>query len=291
MASAPTEPAMKKPSRLAWLRPPRGGPGGTMSLTDHLRELRYRVTVAALAIALGAVACIFFYRELIEVIMAPYYSAVAELKATRPDAQTLIVNDGVVAPFTLAVIACMAGGIALTSPIWLYQLWAFVAPGLVSKEKKYAFGFLGAAVPLFLGGSALGYFVWPKGISVLLSFTPEDMNIVNLLEMSSFLGMELKVVLVFGLSFLLPVVLVGLNLAGVVRGYQLKRVRKFVLFGSVVFAAIATPSTDPFSMLALAVPLSVMFFIAEIICRVWDGRRGITEETAAEFAVDLEDGK
>lgn len=289
MATAPTETATKR--RLAWLRPPEGGPGGTMSLTDHLRELRYRVTVATLAVVVGSVICIFYYRELIGVIMAPYYAAVDSLKDSRPDAQTMIVNDGVVSPFTLAVIACIAGGIVLSSPVWLYQLWAFVAPGLVAKEKKYALGFLGAALPLFLGGAALGYFVWPKGIAVLLSFTPQDMDIVNLLDMSSFLSMELKVILVFGLSFLLPVVLVGLNLAGVVRGYQLKRARRFVLFGSVVFAAIATPSTDPFSMLALAVPLSVMFFIAELICRAWDRKRGISEETAAEFAVDLDDGK
>ena len=262
-----------------------------MSLTDHLRELRYRVTVSALAITVAALSCILFYTELIAIIMAPYYSAVDELKKLRPDAQTMIVNDGVVSPFTLAVIACVAGGIVLSSPVWLYQVWGFVAPGLVSKEKKYALGFVGAALPLFLSGAALGYFVWPKGITVLLSFTPQDMDIVNLLEMSSFLAMELKVILVFGLSFLLPVVLVGLNMAGVVRGYQLRQARKFVMFGSVVFAAIATPSTDPFSMLALAVPLSVMFLIAEMICRVWDRKRGISEETAGEFAVDLDDGK
>lgn len=290
MSAAPTEPATK-PRRLAWLRPPDGGPGGTMSLTDHLRELRYRVTVSALAITVAALSCILFYTELIAIIMAPYYSAVDELKKLRPDAQTMIVNDGVVSPFTLAVIACVAGGIVLSSPVWLYQVWGFVAPGLVSKEKKYALGFVGAALPLFLSGAALGYFVWPKGITVLLSFTPQDMDIVNLLEMSSFLAMELKVILVFGLSFLLPVVLVGLNMAGVVRGYQLRQARKFVMFGSVVFAAIATPSTDPFSMLALAVPLSVMFLIAEMICRVWDRKRGISEETAGEFAVDLDDGK
>lgn len=290
MSAAPTEP-VAKPGRFSWLRPPQGGPDGTMSLTDHLRELRYRVTIASFAIALASIACIFFYRELIEVIMAPYYAAVEELKQSRPDAQTLIVNDGVVSPFTLAVIACVSGGIVLSSPVWLYQVWAFIAPGLLAKEKRYALAFIGAAVPLFFAGATLGYLVWPKGISVLLSFTPEDMDIVNLLEMSSFLGMELKVILVFGISFLLPVVLVALNMAGVVRGYQLKRARKFVLFGSVVFAAIATPSTDPFSMLALAVPLSVMFFIAELICRSWDRKRGITEETAAEFAVDLDDGK
>ena len=160
-----------------------------MSLTDHLRELRYRVTVASFAIVVGSVACIFFYRELIGIIMGPYYSAVAELERIRPDAETMIVNDGVVSPFTLAVIACVSGGIVLSSPVWLYQLWAFVAPGLVAQEKKYALGFIGAALPLFLGGAALGYFVWPEGLTVLLRFTLPDMDLVNLLAMSSFLSM------------------------------------------------------------------------------------------------------
>ena len=256
---------------------------------DHLRELRYRLMVAVGGIVLGALACIIFYNELVAFIMAPYNRAKTLLIERGND--IMVANAGVEGAFTLAVIACVVGGVVISSPIWLWQVWAFVAPGLVAKEKKYAVAFIAVALPLFLSGCALGYYVWPKGIEVLLSFTPKDQDITNFLEMSKFLGMEIKIILVFGLSFLLPVVVVGLNMAGVVRGYQLKAARKLVIFGSVVFAAIATPTTDPFSLLALALPVTVMFLIAEFICRVWDKKRGITEETAKEFAIDLDDGK
>ena len=168
---------------------------------------------------------------------------------------------------------------------------ASIAPALLAKEKKYSLIFVAVSLPLFFAGCALGYWVWPKGIEVLLSFTPQYLNITNIVDVANFLSIEIKVVLVFGLSFLLPVVVVGLNMAGVVRGYQLRKARKFVIFGSVVLSAVATPTTDPFSMLALAVPITVMFLVAEVICLIWDKKRGITEETAAEFAIDLEDGK
>ncbi|AQP44754.1 twin-arginine translocase subunit TatC [Tessaracoccus flavus] len=290
MTTASTEPTTKR-RRLEWLRPPQGGPGGTMSLYDHLRELRYRVTIAAGAIFLSAIFSILFYRQLVSIIMAPWMRARTALEAARPDANLMVVNNGVTSSFTFAVVLCLVAGVMLSVPVWLYQLWAFVAPGLVAKEKKYALAFIGAATPLFLAGCALGYYVWPKGIEVLLSFTPQDMGITNMQDMAEFLSMEIKIILVFGLSFILPVIVVALNMAGVVRGYMLKRWRKGVIFGSVVLAAVATPTTDPFSMLALAVPVSGMFLIAEVICRVWDKKRGIDEQFVAEFAIDLDDGK
>lgn len=289
MSAATTEPA--KEGRFAWLRPPKGGPGGTMSIWDHLRELRYRVTISAFAVVVAGLASIFFYRTLVGIVMAPWLSAQSALKAARPDANLMVVNNGVTSSFTFAVVLCVVAGILMATPVWVYQLWAFIAPGLLAKEKKYALAFIGAATPLFLAGCALGYYVWPKGIQVLLSFTPADMGITNLQDMAAFLKMEIQIILVFGLSFLLPVVVVALNQFGLVRGYQLKRWRKGVIFGSVVLAAVATPTTDPFSMLALAVPVTSMFIIAEYICRIRDKRRGISEETAAEFAVDLEDGQ
>ncbi|MFD0865293.1 twin-arginine translocase subunit TatC [Tessaracoccus lubricantis] len=289
MAAAPAEPATE--GRFAWLRPPKGGPGGTMSIWDHLRELRYRVTISAIAIVLGALVSIIFYRWLVDLIMAPWNRARTALVEARPGASLMVVNNGVTSSFTFAVVLCVVAGLILSTPIWVYQLWAFVAPGLLVKEKKYAMGFIGAATPLFLAGCALGYYIWPKGIEVLLSFTPQDMGITNMQDMAEFLKMEIQIILVFGLSFLLPVVVVALNMAGVIRGYQLKRARKFVVFGSVVLAAVATPTTDPFSMLSLAVPVSGMFMLAELICRISDKRKGITEETAAEYAIDLDDGK
>ncbi|GAA4903000.1 twin-arginine translocase subunit TatC [Tessaracoccus lubricantis] len=262
-----------------------------MSIWDHLRELRYRVTISAIAIVLGALVSIIFYRWLVDLIMAPWNRARTALVEARPGASLMVVNNGVTSSFTFAVVLCVVAGLILSTPIWVYQLWAFVAPGLLVKEKKYAMGFIGAATPLFLAGCALGYYIWPKGIEVLLSFTPQDMGITNMQDMAEFLKMEIQIILVFGLSFLLPVVVVALNMAGVIRGYQLKRARKFVVFGSVVLAAVATPTTDPFSMLSLAVPVSGMFMLAELICRISDKRKGITEETAAEYAIDLDDGK
>lgn len=289
MTATATEPDAK-PRRFGWLRPPKPSEDGSMALVDHLREVRYRLMISVTAIVIVGIGSIFFYRELINFILQPYFQARAALMAANPGAETLIVNDGVVKPLTLAVIACAMAGIVVSCPVWMYQLWAFVAPGLVAKEKKYALGFLGAAIPLFLLGCSVGYFVWPKGIAVMLGFTPQGLDIVNLLEMSSFLALEIKIILVFGVSFLLPVILVALNLAGVVKGHQLVKSRKFVIFGTFVFAAVATPSTDPFSMLALSVPMTVLYMIAEAICLILDKRKGITEESVTEWSIDVNDG-
>jgi sec-independent protein translocase protein TatC len=256
---------------------------------DHLRELRYRVTVAASAIILGAIVSAFFYNQIVAFVLAPWARAKSAL--TAADADLMIANNGVTQAFTVAVLLCLVAGIFFAAPVWLWQVWAFVAPGLLAKEKKYSLVFVAVSLPLFFAGCALGYYVWPKGIEVLLSFTPSNMGITNILDVANFLSLEIKVVLVFGLSFLLPVVVVGLNMAGVVRGYQLKKARKMVIFGSVVLSAVATPTTDPFSMLALAVPITLMFLIAEVICRTWDKKRGISEQAVEEFAIDLEDGK
>lgn len=290
MATTAAEPDAK-PRRLGWLRPPKPSEDGSMALVDHLREVRYRLMISTAAIVVTALGAIFFYRELIEFVMYPYNAAVDSLQAANPGAVTMVVNNGVVSPLTLGVIACAMAGVLISSPIWMYQLWAFVAPGLVAKEKKYALGFIGAAVPLFILGCAVGYFVWPKGIAVMLGFTPRDMGIVNMLDMSSFLAMEIKIILVFGVSFLLPVVLVALNLAGVVRGQQLVKSRKFVIFGTFIFAAVATPSTDPISMLALSLPMTVLYMVAEAICLTLDKRRGITAESVTEWSIDVNDGK
>ena len=280
-----------KPRRLGWLRPPKMDHDGSMALMDHLREVRYRVTISAIAVVVTSIAASFFYRDLIGIVMRPYYSARAAVLAANPEAQLMVTNDGVIAPFTLAVIACVLAGLVAACPIWLYQVWAFIAPGLIAKEKKYALGFLGAAIPLFVMGCLLGYWIWPKGITVMLGFTPRGMEIVNMLEMTRFLAMEIRIILIFGLSFLLPVIIVALNLAGVVKSYHLARARRFVIFGSFVFAAIANPSTDPFTMLALAVPMSALYYVAELIARSVDKKRGTTAEVAAEFNIDVDDGR
>lgn len=276
--------------RFDWLKPPKGGPGGTMSLIDHLRELRYRVTISVVAIVVVSIACAFFYRTLMTFITNPYNQAKdAVMAATEGSATIELTNIGAVSPFTLAVVACVLAGVVISSPIWLYQIWAFFAPALLKQEKKYVLAFVGAATPLFLLGCWVGYIVWPRGVALMLSFTPPDMDIVNLLEIVDFLQKQIMIMLVFGVSFVLPVLLVMLCLAGVVHGFQLGRYRKFVVLGSTVFAAVVTPTVDPFSMLALVLPMTVLFMVAEVICRIIDRKRGITEASYAEFNPELDD--
>ena len=132
MSAATTEPA--KEGRFAWLRPPKGGPGGTMSIWDHLRELRYRVTISAFAVVVAGLASIFFYRTLVGIVMAPWLSAQSALKAARPDANLMVVNNGVTSSFTFAVVLCVVAGILMATPVWVYQLWAFIAPGLLAVQ-------------------------------------------------------------------------------------------------------------------------------------------------------------
>lgn len=290
--SSDTSRAEAKPRRSSWFRPPKKeSPDGSMSLGDHLREIRYRVTISALALVLAAIGCAFFYQPLVEFIMYPYLVARDDVTAANSEAMLQLANTGVTGPFTLGVVILIICGLIITIPVWLYQIWAFVAPGLLAKEKKYVMAFLGAGIPLFLLGCAMGYWIWPKGIAVMLSFTPTGLGVMNYQDMSEFVSLELKVILIFGASFLLPVIVVALNLFGVVRGYQLKKWRKGVFFASFVLAAVATPSTDPFTMLCMAIPVTLLFYIAELICRLLDRRKGIVESDEAQFKIDVDDGK
>jgi twin arginine-targeting protein translocase tatC len=262
-----------------------------MSLGDHLREIRYRITVSVLALVLAAVGCAFFYQPLVLFIMEPYNVARTDVKAANPEANLQLANTGVTGPFTLGVVILIVCGLIITIPVWLYQIWAFVAPGLLAKEKKYVLYFMAAGIPLFLAGCAMGYWVWPKGIAVMLSFTPQDLGIMNYQDMAEFVTLELKIILIFGASFLLPVIVVALNLFNVVRGHQLKKWRKGVFFGSFVLAAIATPSTDPFTMLCMAIPMTLLFYLSELICRGLDKRKGVVAAEEEKFNIDVDDGK
>ena len=256
---------------LKWLRPPPASPDGSMTLYEHLRELRYRLIVASLAILVGMIVCGFFYSELLAILRHPYDVGIAQLKAKKPEAVTALVLNGLASPFTLALKVCLVAGMVLTAPIWLYQLWAFVVPGLLAKEKKWALIFIGAATPLFAAGVAVAYIVMPKGITVLLGFTQN--GVTNLQDINLFLSFLLRVMIVFGIAFVIPLFVVMLNIVGVVQAKQLAKYRAYVIFGTFVFGAMATPSTDPFSMLALAVPMSLLFIAAEVIAHVVDRRK------------------
>ena len=246
-----------------------------MTLLEHLRELRARLFKAVLAIVAGAIACAFFYDQIIGVLKEPFLNAVANLEAERELDAKLTINDAAGA-FILQLKVSLVAGLVLSSPIWLWQLWASVVPGLHRNERKWSLVFAAVAGPLFMAGILLGYYVLPKGLDILLSFTPDDVS--NYIEFDKYLNFILRMLLVFGVAFEIPLFVVLLNLAGVISGKSLGRHRPWIILGTFVFAAVATPSTDPISMLFLAAPMVVLFMLSEIIARFIDRRRAGRED-------------
>jgi len=242
-----------------------------MSLAEHLRELRRRLFVSVIAIVIGSVVGWVVYETLFELLIRPFTETVRRLDAKGDVDARAVIND-VSGAFMLRVKVSLVAGIVLASPIWLYQLWAFIMPGLRRGEKKWTLLFAAVAGPLFMAGIMLGYFVMPKGLEVLLGFTPERVS--NLIDVKTYFNFLLRILLVFGISFEIPLFVVLLNLAGVVRARQLAKWRSWIVFGTFIFAAVATPSTDPITMLFLALPMTGLFLISEVIARVIDRRRG-----------------
>lgn len=239
-----------------------------MALSDHLRELRGRVLRCAIALLLGLAVAIVFYDQVFALVWDPYQHAVETL---GDDSSSLATTSGpaggLLAFFKLSGLAAVVG----TSPYWLYQIWAFILPGLHAHERKWSRIFAAIAGPLFFGGVALGYVTLPKGLEILIGFTPDGMT--NLIEFSEYLSFFSRTLLVFGVSFMIPLFVVMLNMAGVLRGKTLGRVRPWIIVGTFVFAAVATPSADPFTMTFMAVPMLVLFLISEVIARFSDRRR------------------
>ncbi len=238
-----------------------------MALSDHLRELRARILKCALVLVLGFLAAAFFYDQLLDLVMGPYRQAQDALPAGQTEATTNGAAGGFLLFFKLCGLATVIG----TSPLWLYQIWAFILPGLHSHEKKWSRIFLAIAGPLFLTGVFLGYITLPKGLEVLIGFTPA--NVTNLVEFNEYLTFFSRTLLVFGVAFEIPVFVVMLNLAGVVTGKSLGAHRPWIVVGTFLFAAIATPSADPFTMTFMAIPMVVLFGISEVIARINDKRR------------------
>ena len=262
------------------------GEDGRMALGDHLRELRARLLRVVLVLTIALVAALFFFDELLEFVYAPYRDAVSRLpKGT----ETLSTVGGIGGPLLLQLKLCGLAAVVLTSPYWLYQIWAFILPGLHPHERRWTRLFAAVAGPLFLVGVAVGYYVLPKGIQVLLDFTPVDLT--SLVEFSEYFSFMTRMLLVFGVAFEIPLFVVLLNLAGVVSGRTLANHRPWIVIGTFVFAAVATPSTDPFSMVMLAGPMVVLFMVSEVIARLVDKRRGRRsfDDVDDDQASDLDD--
>jgi sec-independent protein translocase protein TatC len=246
------------------------GPDGRMALSDHFRELRARLIRSALLLVIAFCVAVVFYQQLLELVQHPYNEAQTALKARGYDTRA-VVNDAT-GGLLLQMKLCGVVAVIAASPYWLYQIWAFILPGLHPKEKKYSRMFAAVAGPLFLGGVALGYYVLPKGLEVLISFVPK--GVTNLVDFGRYFSFLMRMLLIFGIAMEIPLFVVLLNFAGVVSGKALAKHRPWIIIGTMVFAAVATPSTDPFSMLMLAIPMLMLFMISEVIARVSDRVRG-----------------
>jgi sec-independent protein translocase protein TatC len=237
-----------------------------MSLADHLRELRNRITISAIAILIGAVVGWIYYEQVIDALTKP----LKDLAAQRNS----VVNinfAGMTDAFALQLTTSLFVGLILASPVWLMQVWGFIVPGLTKKEKLVARLFVVAAVPLFLAGCLFAFFMVPKAVTVLLGFTPE--GAYNLQDGSQYLNFVLKFIVAFGCAFLLPVFLVALNLVGVLPARTMLKGWRPAVMIIFVFAAIMTPTPDAYTMLFLATPMIALYFASVGLAFLFDRRR------------------
>lgn len=265
-----------------------------MSLKEHLYDLRHRLALGLLFIAAGAIFGFFWWEwrlfglpSLGDVVISPYCGIPLDNRLHQGDIPCQLLQTEPFEGFMIRLKVGAAAGMALTAPLWLYQVWRFIAPGLYSKERKFALTFVFAASVLFVLGAVLAFYVVPQGLSVLVGFGDE--KFLTALSGGAYINFVLALLLIFGVSFELPLVVVMLNQVGMVTYEKLSKWRRGITFGLFIFAAIATPGTDPISMVALALALVVLFELAIQIARIHDRRAA--KKRAAEGLDELDDNE
>jgi sec-independent protein translocase protein TatC len=223
-----------------------------MTLAEHLSEARQRFMISAIAILVFGTISFLFYPQILTVLQHPY------CRANPKHCLFLVTNplDGL----TLRIKIGFFGGFVLSSPILFWEVWRFITPGLKARERRYAIPFVGSSILFFCGGVALAYFIFGRAITFLESIGGH--SLITEYNPNQYLGLFVLMMFIFGVTFEFPVVLVALELAGLVTPNQLLRTWRYALIAITVVSAVITPSSDPFSMLALAIPLTVFYFLA-----------------------------
>ena len=268
-------------------------PDARMPLMEHIREFRNRLIKAALGILAGVIIGWFIFNPAWAFITRPFCKAVIHgtTGCYGPHGQSLYVT-GVFDSFFVHLKVAFVVGLVIASPVWFYQLWAFIAPGLYRREKKWTFAFVGTAVPLFVLGGFFAYLAMSRGLNFLLGLAPNGVK--PLITIDTYFGYATAMLLIFGIAFELPLVIVVLNMAGVLSHSFVKKWRRMMIFLVFVFAGAATPSPDPFSMLLLAIPCVVLVELAEVFVWLNDRRRArqpsvLDELNEDNFALHSED--
>jgi sec-independent protein translocase protein TatC len=243
---------------------------GKMPLIEHLSEFRKRLIRSVIAISLASIGGWFLYDRIITQLAKPVCD-LAAARATGSDACGSLYINGILGPLNLQIKVAVLSGLIVAAPIWLFQLWAFIAPALHRKEKRYSILFLVAATPFFAIGATIGYLILPLAIKVLFGFTPNALT--NLVKFDDYLDFVLRMILLFGLAFELPVFLLTFNLIGFLRGATILKPWRIWVFAITLAAAALTPTSDPITMSILAIPLIFLYFIAGLIALLLDRRR------------------
>jgi sec-independent protein translocase protein TatC len=240
---------------------------GRMPLRAHLAELRRRVIISAVAIVVGAIAGWFLARPTLEnFILGPILDATKESKVP-----TTLNNPSIAGAFNIQVKVAVYIGIVISSPVWIYQLWAFITPGLTKKERRTSLWFMAFAVPLFLAGVTLAVAVFPKAIAFGNDFALNGS--VNYLDANAVITFAARLIIALGVAFLLPLFLVGVNLMGLMSGRVLGRHWRMAVFVAFLFAAVVSPSPDASQMIIMALPLIGLYVISVLVCLFNDRRR------------------
>jgi sec-independent protein translocase protein TatC len=249
-----------------------------MALREHLAELRRRLVIGAVAIVLGAIGGWVLSTPVMETFI------IEPLKRASAEGQDVTFTYRAIADaFNIKVKISILIGFVISSPIWIYQLWAFVTPGLTRKERRYSLGFVFFAVPLFLGGVALAVAIFPKAIAFGAEFALEDT--LNQPDAGLVVTFFLRLIVALGVAFLMPLFLVGMNLMGVLTGRTLGRHWRVAVFIAFLFAAIVSPSPDASQMILMALPLIMLYVISVFICLFVDRRRRRKREQDPVFGL------